>query len=76
MFDKKYEKYLFALIMGTVMSFIMSFIITFINLGFIDGFVFKWLEAFVKAAVCAIPIITVVAPRVRKIVDRLTLEKV
>ncbi len=71
MFDKKYDKYLFALIMGTIMSFIMSFIITFINLGFIDGFFYRWMEAFFKAAVCAIPIITVVAPRVRKIVDKL-----
>lgn len=75
MIDKKYDKYLFALIMGTVMSFIMSFIITFINLGFIDGFLLKWLEAFVKAAICAIPIITIVAPRVRKIVDKLTIQK-
>mgnify|MGYP003542808429 FL=1 len=57
MIDKKYEKYVFALIMGTIMSFIMSFIISFINLGFIDGFFLKWMEAFFKAAVCAIPII-------------------
>ncbi|RBQ29575.1 DUF2798 domain-containing protein [Aliarcobacter vitoriensis] len=71
MIDKKYEKYLFAIIMGTVMSFIMSFIITFINLGFIDGFFTKWIEAFFKAAVCAIPIIFIVAPNVRKIVSKI-----
>ncbi|MCK9161698.1 MAG: DUF2798 domain-containing protein [Arcobacteraceae bacterium] len=71
MIDRKYEKYIFALIMGTVMSCIMSFIITFINLGFIDGFFYRWMEAFVKAAACAIPIITVVAPRVRKVVDKI-----
>ena len=34
MIDKKYERYIFAVIMGTIMSFIISFI----NLGFIDGF--------------------------------------
>ena len=34
MLDKKYERYVFALIMGTIMSFIMSFIISFINLGY------------------------------------------
>lgn len=65
MLDKKYERYVFALIMGTIMSFIMSFIISFINLGFIDGFFLKWMEAFFKAAVCAIPIISVVAPFVK-----------
>ena len=64
MIDKKYEKYVFAVIMGTIMSFIISFI----NLGFIDGFFLKWMEAFFKAAVCAIPIISFVAPFVKKIV--------
>lgn len=38
MLDKKYERYVFALIMGTIMSFIMSFIISFINLGFIPDY--------------------------------------
>lgn len=70
MINKKYEKYVFAILMGTIMSFIMSFIITFINLGFIDGFFAKWIEAFFKAAACAIPIITVVAPFVKKVVSR------
>jgi hypothetical protein len=46
MLDKKYERYVFALIMGTIMSFIMSFIISFINLGFIDSFFTQWIEAF------------------------------
>ena len=71
MLDKKYERYVFALIMGTIMSFIMSFIISFINLGFIDGFFLKWMEAFFKAAVCAIPIIFIVAPNVRKVVTKI-----
>ncbi|QKF58747.1 DUF2798 domain-containing protein [Aliarcobacter lanthieri] len=71
MIDKKYEKYVFAILMGSIMSFIMSFIISFINLGFIDGFFLKWMEAFFKAAVCAIPIISIVAPRVKKIVEKI-----
>ncbi len=72
--NKKYDRYVFALIMGSVMSFIMSFIITFINLGMIDGFFYRWMEAFIKAAICAIPIITVVAPAVRKVVDKITVD--
>lgn len=71
MIDKKYERYVFAFIMGTIMSFIMSFIISFINLGLIDGFFLKWMEAFFKAAVCAIPIISIVAPRVKRVVERI-----
>ena len=43
-------------------------IISFINLGLVDDFFFKWMEAFFKAAVCAIPIISVVAPLVKKVV--------
>ena len=70
MLDKKYEKYVFFFFLCTIMSFIMSFIISFINLGFIDGFFLKWMEAFFKAAVCAIPIISVVAPFVKKIVSK------
>ena len=69
MIDKKYDKYIFALIMGTIMSFIMSFVITFINLGLIDGFFFRWMEAFFKAVICAIPIIVFVAPYVRRVVN-------
>ncbi|QKF73772.1 DUF2798 domain-containing membrane protein [Aliarcobacter faecis] len=71
MIDKKYERYVFAFLMGTIMSFIMSFIISFINLGLIDGFFVKWMEAFFKAAVCAIPIISIVAPRVKRVVERI-----
>lgn len=71
MIDKKYERYIFAFLMGTIMSFIMSFIISFINLGLIDGFFVKWMEAFFKAAVCAIPIISIVAPRVKRVVERI-----
>ena len=68
MINRKYERIVFAFFMALFMSFIMSFIISFINLGFIDGFFLKWMEAFFKAAVCAIPIISVVAPFVKKIV--------
>lgn len=48
MIDKKYDKYIFALIMGTVMSFIMSFVITFINLGLVDGFFIDGWKLFLK----------------------------
>ena len=57
MLDKKYERYVFALIMGMPSSTL-------------DGFFLKWMEAFFKAAVCAIPIISVVAPFVKKIVSK------
>ena len=70
MINRKYERIVFAFFMALFMSFIMSFIISFINLGFIDGFFLKWMEAFFKAAVCAIPIISVVAPFVKKIVSK------
>ena len=68
MINRKYERIVFAFFMALFMSFIMSFIISFINLGLVDGFFFKWMEAFFKAAVCAIPIISVVVPLVKKVV--------
>ena len=49
------------------MSGLMSFVITFINLGFVDGFVLKWLDAYWQAFVIAFPTIFFVVPYVRKL---------
>jgi hypothetical protein len=62
--SKKYEKLVFSF----VMSFVMSFVITAINIGFVDGFILKGLEAWSKAFFVAFPAIVIVSPLVRTIV--------
>ncbi|RXK11644.1 hypothetical protein CP965_12800 [Halarcobacter mediterraneus] len=75
MFDMKYRRVIFAFFMSLFMSFIMSMVITFINLGFVDDFVIRWMEAFFKAYVCAFPIVFFVAPAVQRITNKLIKEE-
>jgi len=71
MIPKKYEMVLFAFLMSFFMAGFMSFIVTLINIGFVDGLLWKWLEAYWKAFLVAFPTIMVVVPQVRKIVLKL-----
>ncbi len=71
MIPKKYEMFVFAFVMATFMAGFMSFVVTLINLGFVDGLVWFWLEAYWKAFLIAFPTIMVVVPQVRKIVHKL-----
>jgi hypothetical protein len=52
----------------------MSMIITFINLGLVDGFILKWMEACVKAFIFAFPIVFIVAPIVHNITNKLIIK--
>ncbi len=71
MIPKKYEMILFAFLMSFFMAGFMSFVVTLINIGFVDGIVMIWLEAYWKAFLVAFPTILVVVPQVRKIVSKL-----
>ena len=68
MINKKYEFLLFSFLMALFMSGFMSLIVTVINLGFIDGILIVWLEAYWKAFLVAFPTIFFIVPKVRKIV--------
>ncbi|MCD4758723.1 MAG: DUF2798 domain-containing protein [Arcobacteraceae bacterium] len=71
MINKKYEFILFAFLMAAFMAGFMSFIVTLINIGFVDGILWFWLEAYWKAFLVAFPTIFVVVPQVRRVVARL-----
>ena len=66
--NKKYEQLVFAFVMSFIMSCIMSFVITGINIGLVDGFILKGLEAWSKAFFVAFPTIVLISPLVRAIV--------
>jgi len=57
------------------MSGFMSFVVTLINVGFVDGFIMKWLNAYWRAFLVAFPTIMIVVPLVRKFVGFLVSER-
>ena len=61
----------FATLTAVFMSFLMSLVITFINLGLIDGFVLKWLKAWGYGFIVGYPVMLIVLPIVRKIINKL-----
>jgi len=69
MINKKYEFVLFAFLMALFMAGFMSFVVTLINIGFVEGILGIWFEAYWKAFLVAFPTIFIVVPRVRKIVN-------
>ena len=71
MVPKRYEMILFAFLMSLFMAGFMSFIVTLINMGFVDGILYFWLEAYWKAFLVAFPTIVIVVPQVRKITSKL-----
>lgn len=61
----------FALSMGVVTTGIISFTIISLNLGFTEGFAWRWLRSWATAYAIVIPAILLVGPRVQAGVDRL-----
>jgi hypothetical protein len=69
---RRYAPVLFALLMSITLSGALSAAITAVNTGLGAGFIARWLHAYALAWSFAFPAVTVVAPRVRALVDRLT----
>ncbi len=47
--NKKFEPYIFTVIMAFGMSIVMSFIISLMNIGFVGNFFFIWIRAWIPA---------------------------
>jgi hypothetical protein len=47
--NKKFEPYIFTVIMAFGMSIMMSFIISLMNIGFVDNFFLIWIRAWIPA---------------------------
>ena len=59
----------FGFILSGLMSFVVSGIATFRNAGLIDGFFSLWIGAWLPSWLIAFPIVLVVAPVARRIVN-------
>ena len=67
--DKKYQHLVYSFFMALLMSFIMSFIISVYNMGFISNILVIWLKAWGFAFFVAFPVVLLVSPTVRKLVN-------
>ena len=61
----------FGFILSCLMSFIVSGIATVRNTGLIDGFLTLWIAAWFPSWLIALPVVLVVAPSARRMVDGL-----
>ncbi|MEM6636203.1 MAG: DUF2798 domain-containing protein [Pseudomonadota bacterium] len=68
----RFAPVLFAFIMSATLGGVLSAIITALNTGFSDGYPTRWLHAYALAFSLAFPSVTLVAPVVRRFVDRHT----
>tara|TARA_B100001173_G_C15831785_1_gene480771 strand:- start:489 stop:710 length:222 start_codon:yes stop_codon:yes gene_type:complete len=72
MFKKKYSNLLFILVMGFGMSLVMTLIITYINTGMDEEYVDRFLKAWSVSLPIAIIAALLVAPPIKKFVDKIT----
>jgi hypothetical protein len=70
-FKRKWTSLLMGIVMGAFMSFLMSLVVSLINVGPVDGFIFIWMRAWGAAFAISLPIVVVVFPVAKKIVDSL-----
>lgn len=69
---KRYSGFVMGIMMATVMAPIMSFVITYLNVGFVDDFFQKWMVALLGTLPVAFPVVLIVAPVVKGIVDKIS----
>lgn len=70
MIPRKYEHYLFGLVLSGLMSFVVSGISTLRAVGLIDGFLHLWIGGWLTAWLVAFPVVLFVAPLARRLVQR------
>ena len=65
----RYAPIAFAFVLSAMMSFLVSGITTYRNAGFADGFFGLWFNAWWPAWLIAFPVVLVVGPLARRIVN-------
>lgn len=68
----RYAPLLFGALLSAIMVVIVSGVVLAINRGIHDGFAWQWITSGATTWLVAFPTVTVVAPRVRALVGRLT----
>ena len=69
MINKKYQHFVFVFFMALFMSCIMSFFISLFNVGLVENVLYIWLKDWCFAFFVAFPVVLLISPMVRKLVD-------
>lgn len=69
---RKYAPVLFGALLSGIMVSIVSASVLLLNQGLTPDFLLRWLRAFLSTWPIAFPTVLVVAPLVRRLVERLT----
>jgi hypothetical protein len=65
------RKMMFTLSMGIVTTGIITFTLLAMNLGFLDGFILKWLRSWFIAYLIFVPVLLFLGPRLQAQIDRI-----
>ena len=74
MFPSQFAPILFNFFLSIFMPCFVSGIVTYSAIGLIEGFFETWMIAWLRSSIVAFPVILIVAPLTRKLVDKLTSE--
>ena len=69
---RRHAPLLFGAILSAVMVVVVSAFVLAINQGFHDAFLAQWARSCATTWLFAFPTVTLVAPRVRRLVERMT----
>lgn len=69
MIPARFAPVAFGFVLSALMSFLVSGIATFRNAGPVDGFFWLWVAAWLPSWFIAFPVVLVVAPVARRIVN-------
>ena len=69
---RKYSGLVLGALMAVVMGLVISFVVTFINLGMVNGFVGRWMLAYVGALPIQFPAAVILTPILKAFVDRIS----
>lgn len=60
--------------MALILPLIITFVMTALNLGFTHEFILKWMRGYVLGFAVALPSILIIAPKIRKVVEYVTID--
>ena len=74
MFPKRFAPFLFNFLLSIFMPCFVSGIATYTAISLSEGFLETWMVAWLRSSIVAFPVVLIVAPLTRKLVDKLTSE--
>ena len=74
MFPSRFSSILFSFFLSIFMPFVVSGVATYSAIGLIEGSFETWMISWLRSSIVAFPVMLIVSPLTRKLVDKLTSE--